>query len=311
MKKFVMMVGLSGSGKSTHARTLAKLEGVDNGSVVLIESDAYRASMFDGKQDKETHIKLFDFLHSEILSKLSEGKNVIFDATNLSHKNRVHILEKIDKKFNRDSKTVQTIAHVVATQIEFCIERSSMRKERVVEKSVILRQRENFTMPQYNEGFDEIHISYNYSSETYKISSLHEKTKDFSQDNPHHSSTVWEHSMKVFDGLVGESVELRYAGLFHDIGKEYTKLFQDSRGNPSEIAHFYNHENVSSYEAIFYLFANKMMTDDVIYTCGLIQNHMRLYGCSTDKAHDKLRNQVGELMYDDLIKLNNADIAGK
>ena len=50
----------------------------------------------------------------------------------------------------------------------------------------------------------------------------------------------------------GVAITLIIAASLHDVGKKFVKAFKNSRGEPSEIAHFYNHHNVGSYFAIGY-----------------------------------------------------------
>lgn len=45
-----------------------------------------------------------------------------------------------------------------------------------------------------------------------------EETYDMTQ-NKYHFGIVWEHTMKVMEGLKSDSLELRMAALLHDIGK--------------------------------------------------------------------------------------------
>lgn len=300
MIKFIMMVGLPGSGKSQHAKDLAILEGAK-----IIESDDIREKVFGGKQDKNTNTKLFDMVHEQILEGLKTS-SVIFDATNISYKNRMAIISKV----RLNHKSVQIVAHVMMTQYEICIERDSQR-QRSVGEEVIKRMRENFWMPQYFEGFDEIVISYKYSPDDYTVESYEEKTLDFNQENPNHSKTLYEHCFSVAEYLndfpINPSV-----GFLHDIGKYYTKVKNNMKGEPTSVAHYYGHESVSAYESFFYFLDEyDSQSSDLIYNCGLINYHMRLYQCKTEKSHNKLRFLVGDGMYKDLIILNNADIASK
>ena len=50
----------------------------------------------------------------------------------------------------------------------------------------------------------------------------------------------------------GVAITLIITASLHDIGKKFVKAFKNSRGEPSDIAHFYNHHNVGSYFAIGY-----------------------------------------------------------
>lgn len=90
-----------------------------------------------------------------------------------------------------------------------------------------------------------------------------------------------------------------------------TKINFDAKGNQSNIAHFYNHENVGSYEAMFYLKSLYKNPLDVSRICGLIQNHMKLHAEVTEKTKLKLIRLLGEDGFSDLLKLAEADKKGK
>lgn len=65
------------------------------------------------------------------------------------------------------------------------------------------------------------------------------------------------------------------AALLHDIGKKFTKEYKDSNGNPTDVAHYYQHHLVSAYDAIKYL--NNFSTNDMLEILALIQWHMFPY----------------------------------
>lgn len=82
-----------------------------------------------------------------------------------------------------------------------------------------------------------------------------------SHDNPHHTSTLEIHCancegnmLDYLDTPACESCfDVNYrkalieAAYQHDLGKHKTKAFLDSRGNPSDVAHYYSHNNVGAY----------------------------------------------------------------
>lgn len=67
-----------------------------------------------------------------------------------------------------------------------------------------------------------------------------EKSYDFKQNNPYHVYDVFEHTLKVIDNVPAD-FNLRFAALFHDIGKPYSYTV-DENG----IGHFYGHPDVSN-----------------------------------------------------------------
>ena len=77
--------------------------------------------------------------------------------------------------------------------------------------------------------------------------------KGFNQNNPWHIYDVYEHILRVIDG-VPNTLELRLAALFHDLGKPFVYT-EDDMG----IGHFYQHWLKSN--AIFIAFANRYSLD--------------------------------------------------
>ena len=298
MTTFIMMCGLVGSGKSFQAKKLALKY-----NAVVIESDAVRKELYGDAATQGDNNALFNSIHKEIVRLLSEEKNVILDATNISYKHRVALLDKL-KKIN-----VTKACYLMATQYKTCLEQNKNR-DREVPEYVIKRMRESFTCPQYNEGWDKIEIVYNYDKNDYDMDDYLKEIENFQQDNPHHTKTLGEHVKTVAQKIDTrrESTELLYyVALLHDNGKRYTKVFHNMKDEPSETSHYYNHENVGAYEALFYLKEFFDLPENILYGCGLIQYHMRPYKLETEKAKYKLLRLVGEEMYNDLIVLNKAD----
>ena len=58
---------------------------------------------------------------------------------------------------------------------------------------------------------------------------------------------------------------------------------------------------------MFYLLEMGWDTDAIVYTLGLIGNHMRMKNVTTKKTQNKSINLVGQQMYDDLVMLTRAD----
>ena len=293
------MIGISGSGKSTIAKQIAK----DNGAVI-VESDAYREEEYGDASVQGNHTDLFNRIHEDILSLLREGKNIVFDATNTSRKHRVALLNKTNKL------DVDKIAISCMTDVETCIAQNKMR-ERQVPEHVIIRMWKTFNVPVYAEGWDYIQVFYNYNPEKYSVEDYLFRIKDFDQDNPHHSKTLGGHVADVGESLGGYGFVYRLIGLLHDNGKEYTKARKDIRGNDTEMSHYYQHAEVGAYESMFYL---KQYVDldvisfnDSLFIAGVILYHMRPYQLKSAKSINKLVNTIGEEMFKAVMLLNDAD----
>ena len=79
-----MLVGLPGSGKSTISNEL-------NGEV--FSSDALRKELWGDENTQGDNTLLFNELHKRIEKGLKEGKNCIYDATNINAKKRIQFLQ--------------------------------------------------------------------------------------------------------------------------------------------------------------------------------------------------------------------------
>ena len=84
----------------------------------------------------------------------------------------------------------------------------------------------------------------------------------FEHKHPHHNLDVWEHTLAVLDNLENvNDIELKMAGLLHDIGKPFS--FQDE-----EVRHFHGHPEVSNkmcVEILNRLGYDKKIIDNVSY----------------------------------------------
>ena len=245
MPDFYMLIGLPGAGKSKIAQEIAG----DN--FVVFSSDHIRREFFGDESIQNEPNIVFEEMQRRTAAALKKGLNVIYDATNISRKKRRHLLSSL-------TMPCKKAAYVVWSRYETCIARDKNRS-RSVGTSVLRQMLTSFQPPYFDEGWDEIHFKINdtpYSRADY------DSWLDCDHDNPHHNNTVKEHTRKVMSEASNLHYDKEYsidditalvaaAGL-HDIGKKFVKSFQNSRGKPSETAHYYNHQYVGSYFAIGY-----------------------------------------------------------
>lgn len=282
---FTMLAGLPGSGKSTYARKLQKIYGLDK--TIIIESDSYRERLYGSPEIQKDNNKLFEIIHNDILSSLTGGMNVIFDATNIARKHRVALMQKLGTEVVKE-------CIIIATSYGRCLENNNSRL-RVVPKVVIDRMWKSFQIPTYTEGFDIIDIEYNYDKESYNIEEYLSFADNYDQANPHHSMTLGGHSRKVAEYVSESKVDewVRLAALLHDCGKPSTQFFEDE-GNNTSIARYFNHENVGAYESLFYLDSKLTRIFDIINASCLINYHMEMYNSKSLKSIEKLKSKVGD-----------------
>ena len=244
---FTMLVGLPSSGKSTFAEKLQRIYGNGTTETVIVSSDSYREKNYGKEEIQGNNNKLFEEIHNDILKYLSEGKNVIFDATNLIRKFRVSIVQRLPKEVIKE-------CIVIATSYGRCLERNNLR-ERKVPVNVIDRMWKSFQIPSFTEGFDMIDFEYDYDESAYDIEEYLNFADLYDQQNPHHTMTLGRHSRCVAEILKENKADSHVvlAGLLHDNAKPMTQTFTNMKGEPSEFAHYYFHEGCSAYEAMFYL----------------------------------------------------------
>lgn len=294
---FVMMVGLPGSGKSTYTKQLA-----EETNAIICSSDSIREELCGYENSQDNNDEVFKILHSRIKENLKNGKNVIYDATNINSKRRRAFLSEL-RRIPCVKKCV-----IMATPFEVCCNQNESRN-RVVPYEVIERMYKNWNTPYWFEGWNEIEIKFPDDFEISNVVGIWiSDHMDYDQDNPHHSCTLGQHC-----NLVGRSLKddmlLHCAGLLHDCGKPFTKSFINSKGEETDIAHYYQHHCVGAYDSLFFRYPDGVDRLDVSV---LINLHMMPYFWEKDKEHgEKTRQKYQKLwgneLYNNVMKLHEAD----
>lgn len=294
MAKLIMLVGLPASGKSRLAKKLERK------GFIVHSSDSLREEMFGDVNCQDKNAKLFNELHNRIKRDLSNGKTVVYDATNIDYKKRMNFIK--DLKCHKE-------CFFLATPYEKCLEYNKLRS-RSIPEDVIKRMYLNFYIPQYYEGWDNIRIIYNtkglviYDNKDY-LFNLHilfngdNGLNYINQDNPHHKFTIGRHCAlcHTFTELLSEDFCLRQAALFHDVGKRFTRHYDEVKGYCT----YYQHHHISAYETLFYI--KKYEIKEILKICAYIQWHMQPFFGITEKH----RNILGEDFCNNLLLLHKAD----
>lgn len=305
---FIMLVGIPASGKSTLTREL------EQKGCVIISSDKIReeiypdlTSLFSDKSKlNEVNQQVFDTVRISAIDNLKAGKSVVIDATNLSRKKRVKFLSQL-KPIDCTKACILLVAPV-----ETCMERNRQRlgSARVSDEGMY-NMLCAFECPHFCEGWDIILPFATDEPYTFPM----EETKDFDQSNPHHSSTLYEHLLRTmeFAKEKGYSERLVACAMYHDIGKLYTKRFENRKGEKTEIAHYLGHENYGAYLYLVGELCGKDLTDEdfceVLYRATMINLHMRPYHVWRDSPNAKKRDLalLGKELFDDVALLSWAD----
>lgn len=252
----ILICGIPGSGKTTWAKNYIS----KNPDFVHLSSDAIRAELYGDENIQGNPVEVFTLMQKKAVESLNAGYNVVYDATSMTRKDRASIISMCPK-------FTHIQCNIIWAPIETCIERDSTR-ERTVGKEVIDRMLKRFQMPYYDEGIDEINI---IRPENFDWDSYYDCIIDamkIPHDNPHHQLDIYNHCMEAFNYAVEKQFdwEIREAAYYHDCGKPYVKAFVNTRGEPSDTAHYYQHQCTGAWMACGLTFD--------IHTIWLISTHM-------------------------------------
>lgn len=291
--KLFVLVGLSGSGKSTFAQELAEKE-----NAVIVSSDAIREEVFNNYEDQKHNAEVFTIFHKRIREALENKHNIIADATNITMKSRRAIL------INVKGLDVEKICYVLPKAFEDCITDNKDR-EHPVPDYVLDKQIRKFQVPFYNEGFDKIVIK-NFHNRASKISIIN-VMNNFDQKTPYHNKTLGRHcyyTARLFEKYNYPRYYMLSA-MYHDVAKLYTQSF-DKDG----IAHYYGHAEYSGYLFLSELHNtfNDLSNDEILDICFLINYHMLPFDWKTDKTKQRWKERFGEYKYWILLDFHECDI---
>lgn len=301
MNRFIMLVGLPGSGKTTVAKELLP-------NAVILSSDDIRAELWGDAEDQQNPGAVFGEMNTRTFEALSDNMDVVYDATNLSSRTRRALVTQIKQRYGDE---VTCLCVMVMCPIKECKRRQTGR-DRVVPDEVIDRMARQFQVPYFNEGWDAIYM-HNSGGEQ-DIEREHQRLLETSHDNPHHKTgSIGAHCTRALAAMTELVVQgsepttttdiegvqdlLKEAAYQHDVGKRKTKVFHDVKGNPTDIAHYYCHENVGAY---LWLTGNmhEMWDDWSFLTIGLlIQLHMMPYAFP-NRSKEELVNWCSKRGYD-------------
>ena len=91
MSKFIMMVGLPGSGKSTVADKYYP-------NAVWVSSDAIREELWGDASDQRNPEVVFEEMERRTLEALNDYHDVVYDATNLHSRTRKKLVTSIKRQ---------------------------------------------------------------------------------------------------------------------------------------------------------------------------------------------------------------------
>ena len=300
---FIVLVGLPASGKSTFAESISLNYKHFGYPCVVHSSDAIRKELWGSEEDQQHPEIVFEEMRQRTKRSLSEGVSVVYDATNLSRKRRVGLLQDLGKDFKG-----KKICAVVLARPEEILRRNSAR-ERHVPEDVIHRMLLSYQPPCFGEGFDEIHYVIEDETDGY-CRSLLERMQGFDQENKHHTLDLFEHCRKVQEYVdkktAGLDDVLHLAAFIHDVGKLYTKTYKKANGEEDGDAHYYSHQNVGAYlAAFFYAVGDSDLAKERL--TNLVYHHMDPY-FNHGEDFSKLGRFHDEKFIEDIKLIHEADV---
>jgi protein phosphatase len=144
----VVLVGVTGSGKSTFARTHFK-------PTEVISSDFCRGLVADDENDQSATPAAFELLHYIVGKRLAGGRLTVVDATNVQPEARRELVALAREH------DVLPVAIVLDLPEKLCAERNAGRKDRDFGPHVLRRQRDQLRRGRSGlrrEGFRAVHV---------------------------------------------------------------------------------------------------------------------------------------------------------
>jgi len=139
--KFIIPIGISGSGKS---RWIKSLEGQ---GYVVVSPDDIRRELTGSISDQTKNKEVFPLAFKRTIDALNAGENVIFDATNVSSFHRKQMLDTLKRDVNTEfdayAKIFDADPEISKQRIRKDIENGVDRSD--VPDFAVDRQHKNFT----------------------------------------------------------------------------------------------------------------------------------------------------------------------
>lgn len=149
MADLIVLVGISGSGKSTAAQLYKE----KSSNTLIVSTDALRKELLGSEEDQTNGNLIFKAAYDLTRKYLVSGHNVIFDATNLTARARKQLLRECGEYAEK------RICRVYTCSVDEAMEHQKNRV-RQVPREVVEAQYKKFIMPSASEGWDSIDIMF-------------------------------------------------------------------------------------------------------------------------------------------------------
>ena len=329
MNKFIMYVGLPGSGKTQQALKEKDIYCWAEYNVVYLSSDEIRKELYGSEEIQDAPHKVFELMLQRALVALSKDNTIVlYDATNLSSKRRMNLLKQLRQSY---PDLVCTVNVVLAT-LENCVYRN-FKRERVVPFSVIMKMLKQFQCPHVFEGWDYINLVYTDWDDDINVMTYIDAARDFDQSCPSHSEDLWEHIQMTLKEYEKQFMQpcctptrepiVQWALLYHDFGKIYTQSNKNFKGEETFFKrgdtylpqmHYYGHDCASSYLWLISSSAHSLLEqdrgDDIVEIANVIQYHMERLK-RDEKGYANFIRRLPNSLIEEIEIVNMCDNAGR
>lgn len=288
-----VMVGLSGSGKSSVAKEIAE----NNPNTVIVSLNNIREELTGDYENQEHNNEVFKVFHKRISEALENNTNVIADATNITMRSRRAIIENVK------GIDCHKIAYLIPKPFDQC-KLDNLNRQHHVPEEVLDGQLRKFQIPFYEEGWDLIKRRDFLRDGEITIPDISLKMENFDQKNPHHTMSLLEHSDYTYKLFADKEYPMSFqlGAVLHDVGKLYCQTF-DEFGT----AHYIDHDSVGSYLVLTSL--DGFYHYDILDACFLINYHMMPFDWTTEKSKERWKKRFGEYKYQMLLDFHECDKA--
>ena len=297
-----VMVGLSGSGKSSVAKEIVE----NNPNTVTISLNNIREELTGDYGNQENNEEVFKIFHKRIREVLENNTNVIADATNITMRSRRAIIENVK------GIDCHKIAYLIPKPFDQC-KINNLNRQHPVPKEVLDKQIRKFQIPFYEEGWTIIKRHGFVAQNELALANIYSKMENFDQKNPHHTMSLLEHSEYTYKLFADKEypISFQLGALLHDVGKLYCQTF-DEFG----IAHYIDHNSIGSYLILtsldvlyHYDILGVLYHYDILDACFLINYHMMPFNWTTEKSKERWKKRFGEYKYQMLLDFHECDKA--
>lgn len=126
MATLYIPIGIPGSGKSTYGKDLSYVDE----NLVIVSPDKIREILYGDASIQGDGNEVFSIAYYEAVKALKDGKNVYFDATNLTYLTRFILYERCQQYV---TKVIAIEFHV---PYDFCLKRNKNRNKKVPERVI-------------------------------------------------------------------------------------------------------------------------------------------------------------------------------